>query len=521
MQVTSFMPTSPSVAPNPRRLSGEPIVFAVAAAKFLLQILTASRYGYFIDEFYYYSCSEHLQWGYVDHPPLVAGLMWITTHLFGHSLLGIRLVPALLGALLVWVVGVTTRELGGGRFAQALAACSVLAAPIYMLEFHFFSMNAVEPVLWTACALAAIRAIRRDDPRYWILFGILCGLGMENKYSAALLIAGIFLGLLATPARRAFVSVHFWIGLLLALLIFLPNLLWLVHHQFPFLQWRSTMAQRGDTLQLPAWRFIEQQFLWTASTCLVWLAGLGYFLFAQDGKRVRFAGIAFVCVIVALILMSGKSPYASPLYGFMFAGGGVYLERATQNLRSLRVVLIAFLLITGAILAPCFVPILPIDRVVAYQNHIPLPLPIQTESYALQQKFPQVFSLETGWEEMVSEVADVYHRLPPAEQSQAGILTFHYGTAGSVDLLGAKYGLPKPISTAMTWHMWGPRGYTGETLILVGPLFPAAFCKSYEEAPPLVNPYMYDGVGLKGPLIHVCHGLKFDLQKHWEGLPWY
>ncbi len=498
-----------------------PAVLAIAAVKVLFHLLTATRYGYFVDEFYYYSCSRHLQWGYVDHPPLVAGLMWLATHLFGHSLLGIRVIPALLSGLLVALVAATARELGGGRFAQVLSACAVVAAPIYMMQFHFFSMNAVEPVIWTACMLAAFRAIRRNNPRYWIAFGALAGLGLENKYSIALLLVGTLLGLLLTSTRPAFGTVEFWMGMLLALLLFLPNFLWLVHNNFPFLQWRSVMVQRGETWHIPAITFLTQQLLWTAAASFVWIPGLIYLLIARRAQAFRFAAIAFVFVIAALTIMHGKSPYAAPVFGFMFAAGAVAVEQASDNIRWMRGALIALILLTGAVLAPCFVPILPIDRVVAYQSHIPLPLPIQTESYALQQKFPQVFSLETGWEGMVAGIANAYHQLPADEQARSGILTFHYGTAGAVDLLGPKYGLPAPISTAMTWHMWGPRNYTGDVLILVGPNFPPQFCSHYEEGPFLPSPYMYDGVGLKGQLIHVCHGLRFDLQKQWDGLPWY
>jgi hypothetical protein len=506
---------------HPPVITGERVVLTIAALKFLFHLLTATRYGYFVDEFYYYACSEHLQWGYVDHPPLVAGLMWIATHLFGNSLLGIRLVPALLGALLVWLVGATARELGGGLYAQAVAACSVVVAPTYMMVFHFFSMNAVEPVLWTGCVLVAFRAIRRDQPRYWIIFGALVGLGMENKYSIAFLVIGILFGLLVSPSRKVLASLHFWIGLLLAFFIFLPNFLWLAEHDYPFLQWRSVMAQRGELLRIPPLQFLWHMVLWTGLAALVWAAGLGYLLLAESAKLYRFAGIAFVSVVVLLIALEGKTPYVAPAYGFVFAAGGVCLERLFQGRRFLRPAFIVLLLLTGAILAPCFVPILPLDRVVAYQSHIPLPLPIHTESYALKNKLPQMFSLEEGWEEMVAEVADVYHRLPPAERANAGILTFHYGTAGAIDLLGARYGLPKPISTAMTWHMWGPRDYDGQVLILVGFLFPSNFCERYEEAAPLNNPYVYDGVGFKGQIVHVCYGLKFDLRQQWSGLPWY
>src|SRR6266850_7876421 len=163
-------------------VAGSAIVIYIAAAKVLFHLLTAGRYGIFRDELYYVACSEHLDWGYVDQPPLIAVVTWIARHTFGESLLGLRLLPALAGGATVWLTGKLARELGGGSFAQVLAAIAVICAPIYLLFHHWMTMNAFEPFIWVACAWCIVRAINRSEPRYWPLFGILIGVGMENKY---------------------------------------------------------------------------------------------------------------------------------------------------------------------------------------------------------------------------------------------------------------------------------------------------------------------------------------------------
>jgi hypothetical protein len=501
------------------RFSERKIVLALAALKLVFQLATASRYGYFGDELYYYGCSEHPQWGYIDHPPLVAGLMWVGSHLFGTSVLGIRVIPSILAAVLVWLAAAMAREFGGGRFAQIAAACAVLATPVYMSVYHYFSMNAVEPVLWSACVLTAARALTRN-PKYWLLFGVLAGLGLENKYSIALFIAALVAGLIVSPFRRSLLTVHFWAGVLLAVLIFLPNLLWLVHHNYPFLQWQSTMEQRGEVHRVALGMFVEHQLLLTGAACVVWIAGLAYLLLGRSVERYRFIGFAHAFSFVCLIVLKGKTSYAQPLYAPLIGAGAIWLEHALTT-RWARRATIAMLLVTGAIFAPCYVPVLPINQVVAYQSKIPLPLPVQFAAYAQHEKLPQNFSLESGWDDIVAGVAQAYQQLPPERRAKAGILTFHYATAGAVDMIGPKYGLPKAISTAMSWHDWGPREYHGDTLILVGQMFPPQFCEHYEDAPPVRNPYVYDGVGFTGNIIHVCYGLKFDLQKQWDGLPWY
>src|SRR5258708_23726021 len=132
---------------------------ALAACKLLVHLYAGRHYGYFRDELYYLACSEHLDWGYVDQPPLIALITWIARHLFGHSLLGLRLLPAFAGAALVWLTGKLAREMGGGRFAQALAALSAVLVPIYLLMQHWLTMNAFEPLLWMGCAWCELRAI--------------------------------------------------------------------------------------------------------------------------------------------------------------------------------------------------------------------------------------------------------------------------------------------------------------------------------------------------------------------------
>src|SRR5437763_8465657 len=216
--------------------SGSTIVILLALAKVLFHLCTAGRYGIFRDELYYLACSEHLGAGYVDQPPLIGFIAWIARHVFGESLIGLRFLPALAGAVTVWLTGKLARDLGGGAFAQALAALATFAAPVFLLMHHWLTMNAFEPLIWIACAWCIVRAIDRDEPRYWLWFGVLIGVGMENKYSTAFFAFAVFGALLLTPQRRFLMSRWIWIGALCSLLIFLPNLIWLVRHDFPFLE---------------------------------------------------------------------------------------------------------------------------------------------------------------------------------------------------------------------------------------------------------------------------------------------
>src|SRR5271156_1784614 len=156
---------------------GTALLLGLALAKVALQFAGILHYGFFRDELYYMACGEHLAWGYVDQPPLIALIAWLSRHLLGNSLFSIRLFPVLAGAAVVYLTGILARELGGGRFAQFLAAAAILLAPAYLAFDSFFSMNAFEPLLWLICAWIVVRIVRGASPRLWLAFGAVAGVG--------------------------------------------------------------------------------------------------------------------------------------------------------------------------------------------------------------------------------------------------------------------------------------------------------------------------------------------------------
>jgi 4-amino-4-deoxy-L-arabinose transferase-like glycosyltransferase len=192
--------------------SGPAFVWYIAGSLTLLHLLTANRYGYFGDEFYHMACGEHLACGYVDQPPLIALFAWMTRHVLGTSVFSVRLLPALAGLLTVLLTGLIARELGGGRFAQGLAALCTACAGVYLVLDHLFTMNAFEPLFWMGCAYVVIRIIKTGNQRLWLWFGVLAGIGLENKYSMAVFAFAIVAGLVLTKERKAFAGKWIWIG---------------------------------------------------------------------------------------------------------------------------------------------------------------------------------------------------------------------------------------------------------------------------------------------------------------------
>lgn len=209
------------------------LLLGIALTALVAQLLVSGRYGYFRDEFYYFACGEHLDWGFVDHPPFVALMAFLVRHTLGESLLAIRLLPAVCNALVILLTGLMARDLGGGRFAQWFAALATLIAPVYLIICHVFSMNCFDYVFWVLAAYIVIKILKEDRPRLWVLFGLVAGVGLMNKYSVGFLGIGLVAGLVLTPARKYLWSKWLWLGGVIAFLIFLPHVLWEVRHAFP------------------------------------------------------------------------------------------------------------------------------------------------------------------------------------------------------------------------------------------------------------------------------------------------
>src|ERR1035438_7325371 len=190
----------------------------VAGIYFLVLLLTSTRYGYFRDPLYYLACAEHLAWGYVDQPPLIALLAWIARHTLGTSLPALMFWPALAGAGRIALTAAFARELGAKKFGVAFAAVLAATPGVWYVIDHQFAMNALEALLWTGCAYAILRMIRAENPKYWIVFGAIAGLGLEDKYSLAVFAFALLAGLLLTPQRKYLFTPWLFAGGAVALL---------------------------------------------------------------------------------------------------------------------------------------------------------------------------------------------------------------------------------------------------------------------------------------------------------------
>jgi hypothetical protein len=448
-----------------------PVGPALSAAVLVLLVAATilGPYGYFIDEFYYLACARRLAWGYVDHPPLSIFILASARAILGESLLAIRLPAALAAAAVVLVSARTARTLGGGRRAEWLAALAVACSPMTLVMGSFFSMNVFEMLLWPVTALVLLRLLERDEPRWWLLVGVLAGLAVLDKHTSGVFLAAIVAGVLVTPFRRHLLTPWPWLGGLLAALVVAPNIAWQVANGWPSLEFYRN-AQLDKNISTPALQaFINQVVFEGPGAAPIWIAGAGFLLLAPRQRAWRVVGIAFALLFITIVASGSSRPdRIGGFYPIVFAAGAVAIERAStrRGLRWLTPAAAVLVVASGAAVAPLTLPLLPPEQVAAYGRTLRLMPPLERGKTS---PIPQWLADRTGWESAVDEIAACYNRLSPEDRRRAVIFAGDYGHAGALELLGPARGMTAPvISNHNTYWMWGRGLPDPQVLVTIG-----------------------------------------------------
>ncbi|HUY23778.1 MAG TPA: glycosyltransferase family 39 protein [Candidatus Saccharimonadales bacterium] len=462
---------------NPRRLlagladrisSGSLMLIGLAGLGFAGHMLVASNYGYFRDELYYIAAGHHLALGYVDFPLLMAFLAWGLGLLAGDSLLTLHVIPALASSLLILVTGLTARELGGSKLAQALAASASLVCLTFLATGSIFSMDSLDELWWTLIAYLLVRLLRRSTPRLWLLIGAVAGLGMLTKVTILFFLAALALGLLATPARAEFKTRWPWLALGIAGAGLAPYLVWEFQNGWPTLTyWHNYL---GTLVSLSPLSFVGQQaYVMNPITLPLWLGGEVWLLRGGARPRLRALGLAFAVLFVWFCLTPSKSYYLAPAYPFLFAAGGVWLAPKLRRLgaRWPGTLCLGLMALSGALLAPIAMPILPPATFASAYGFLGTDAGAQMEQHR-GAPLPQWLADRFGWVSLSHRVAGAIRELPRQERLSTCIFAANYGEAAALDFLGRGEHLPPAISGDNSFYFWGPGHCTGRSVITVG-----------------------------------------------------
>lgn len=457
------------------------MIAALAAAKFALHmiVLAVTPYGLQRDSFLYFAMSDHLRLWRMDFPPFIAIMGNLQTALFGHTLAAARVFPAIEGTIILVIAALIARELGGGRFAQGLAALPMLTAGIFLRPANLFQPVVLDQLWWTLALYALLRVGRADannDARatrnWWLAVGVAMGFGLLTKFSILFIGLAVLCAIVATRLRRWLATPWPWTAAGIALAIGSPSIVGQIALRFPVVgQMRDLQA--GQLVHVSWLGFVLGQ---PSNTGLIsWLLALAGAIALLSWKRFapyRAAGWACVLVFLLLMFLHGKAYYVGPIYPTLIAAGAVWLTTArVQRWPSIpgvfRWSVVTLIVIEGLIGLPISLPILPPPRTAEYIVRIGAEDALGT-NWGGHDLLPQDFADQLGWQQQVSTVARVYHALSPEDQQQTVIGTDNYGEAGAAEFYGKQYGLPNVVCGCGSYWYFGPGIRPGNVLIDIG-----------------------------------------------------
>ncbi len=487
----------------------------LAAASILIHLFVNGGYGFFRDELYFIVCGLNPAWGYVDQPPLVPLIAAASWKLFGHSLLGFRLMPMLTMSATVALTAEFARLVGGGRFAQWLSGLCALGATIFLVQGLLLTTDMFQAIDWLCLSWCIVRMTQTGNQRWWLAFGAVVGLSLLAKYLVVFFLAALVPGLLLSPLRRSFLHPWLYAGAALAFVMVLPNILWQHAQGWPFLELGANGASYKNLPLSPLAFFGQLALLIGPLAMLVSLAGIWASLVRPAHAAWRAFPIAWAILFAIFVASHGKAYYLAPIYPVLLAFGAVAIESWIAN-KIARGAMLAAIVLVSAIGAPIALPILPPDRYTDYASALGV-APGATSSEKLKLTvLPQHLADMFGWREMAAKVESVYRALPPQDRARAVVFAQNYGEAGAIDLFA--HGLPPAISGHNNYYLWGPRGHDGSVMIVIGgnraemeDLFDSVVPAAVTDAP-YAMPYESDLP------IYVARGAHKPLAQMWPSL---
>jgi len=454
-----------------RRSTYSSFILIFVVIKIGLNLLAISHFGFHRDEFLHLVLADHLDWGYKEVPPFIALLAKATQLFFGNSVFAARIFPTICGGLIVWFTGQITVELGGKKFAIALACLALIFSPAFAASDYLFQPVVFDQLWWVMAVWLLAKYSNTSSVKYLYFLGIVVGLGMLTKYSMAFFTFALIVGIVISKQRKMLLNRHIIGAVIVAVIIFLPNIIWQFQHHLPVITHMKTLQKEQLDYIKPS-DFIMQELMVNGIALFVWLTGFIFLLFSFRLHKFQFLAISFVLIFVFLLVMNGKSYYLFGAYPMLFAAGGFGFERWLKaSGYGLRGLVIALFTIPNLLLFPMVLPVLPLDQTLAFfrfadRNLSFMRFAVTWEDHKVH-KTTQDYADMLGWDEMTAKVAQAWQSLTPDQQKQTQIFADNYGEAGAIHLLGKPYHLPEVISLASSFTLWAPDNLDGRYIIYV------------------------------------------------------
>ena len=430
-------------------------VWIIAGAFVALELALSGRYGFMQDELYFIAAGRHLALGYVDQPPLMP-LLDKTTGLFGLNPTAIRIVPALAGGATVVIAARCAALFGAGRFGQVLAAVATGCMPVLVGADHVGNTTPIELLAWAAVVLCAGTALLRDKPRWWLGAGVAAGVGLEDNNLMVLLLIALAIGIAVTTHRSVLRTRWPWLGAVIALVFWVPNLIWQAANGWPQLAMASALHQENTSAGDYIGGFPAQLVYIGLLAVPLFVAGL---ILLFRSRELRFIGIAFAIVLVyVLAWVPGRPYYADGLAPALLAAGSVAAERwiARGSRPGLRTALaVAAPLLGFALILPLDMPVVPVTDVHA------LPASSQQSSNVGDT---------VGFPQLARTIAATDAALVRTGEPPTAIYAGFYAEAAALNVFESGDHLPPVLSGQNAYWTWGPGRASDRTVLVVDAL---------------------------------------------------
>ncbi|NNE31494.1 MAG: glycosyltransferase family 39 protein [Winogradskyella sp.] len=482
-----------------------PIILVLTIIKLIIQWFGNRNYGFHRDELLHLSVSEHLDWGFMEFPPLIALIGKMSYWLFDYSLLGVRLFPTLAGVAILVLCCLIAKELGGKTKAVLLSGICILAFLPFYRNHTLFQPVAFDQLFWTLGFYFIIKFINTKNKIFLILFGITLGLGLMNKYTILVWAFGLFVGLFFYEKGAIYKNKWLYISAFISLLIFVPNIIWQMRNDFPLLKHLQALNENQLNGTNPMEFGLEQ--LNFPFTLIVSLFGLISLLVWDKLKKYPTIGIATIIIFSTMWLLNSKAYYVFAIYPVLFASGSVVLESLLKKKPILIYVVATIVLIPSIYFIPELTPILPIEKYVEYSQ-----LEEKNGRVELTGDYADMF----GWEEQVKLVDSVYQSLNPEEKNNCVLWAENYGEAGALKILGKNYNLPNPISRHGSFWTWGYGNKDADVWISIGNEKPSVEYVFEEVELVKIITHKYAIGEEDGIPLYICRKPKIDIEKWWK-----
>lgn len=444
--------------PATERSRADFYILLLALINVFIHLLVINNLEYHRDELLYFSLGLHPAAGYETVPPMIGWMAWLLQNIFGHGLFAVRILPAIMSGVMILLTATIAGDLGGSAYARILSAVGFTIAGFALRTFSLFMPVFLDVFFWTLIIFLLIRYVNSGKEKYLLYFGIAAGFSVLNKYLIGVFFAGLLVIIPFTGYRNVFTKRMFLLGIAAGLLLCSPNIIWQIMHKLPVIDHMAEL-KRTQLVNVDRGTFLAEQLMMGAFASFLSVSGLIFLLIDRKAVRYRFLGILVIFVIVALMLLRGKSYYTIGLFPFLFAAGALSYDYSLKR-KWARIALPVVLVMLTIPVVPMGLPIYKSDGLVKYfhvlETKYGLIIGRRFEDNSIHS-LPQDYADMLGWEELTSITDKAYNMI--SDKKASFIYCENYGQAGAITIIGKKYGLPEAVSFNESFRYWIPKKF--------------------------------------------------------------